>query len=89
LDYGWEPGVVFDGLRIIVNEEIDGGEVESDCERVDETWEDLDKEGLNEYLCSFANEQGDNPYDEDWLPNLQKKRARQAREHKGQYWFFT
>jgi len=32
-DHDWEPGVVFDGLRVIVNEEIDGGEVESSVKK--------------------------------------------------------
>jgi hypothetical protein len=83
-DSDWDPGVVFDGLRIIINNDIDGGEAESDCEVVEVTGEDHDEE-LHEYLCSFAKEQGDNPYDEDWIPKYWKKRARQACEHKSQY----
>ena|SRR5436190_89774 len=75
--------ILFDSLKLIVSNEDNGLETETDIDEKSD-WDELDDEGLQEHLIDLAWLGDDNPINEDWLPtNLQKKGQQHEKNKKG------
>jgi len=63
-----ELGIHLDSTRFLINDDDAGMESDSDVEELSsgEDWEDKD---LQERMFKLAVKEGDDPLDEDWLPD--------------------
>ncbi|KAI0308562.1 hypothetical protein OF83DRAFT_1180666 [Amylostereum chailletii] len=80
-DMDWDPAVVFDGLRIVENEDVDGMGPETEVEEVEDD-DELNDEDFCQRLCELAEQMDDDPKDETWVPDWQKRKRRREREGK-------
>jgi hypothetical protein len=83
IEADWNPGITHNGLKIIIDEEVNGGERDSNVEELEETWSNLDNWDFNKYLYLLACKYSDNPSDEDWVPDRDKKQCYKAYPRKG------
>lgn len=81
-DYGWNPGVHLDSLRILVHEEEDLDSDDEDAE--EEEWEGLDDEEFFTHLYEMLLQYEDNLKDEDWLPRDIKREINRRYTRKDQ-----
>jgi hypothetical protein len=77
----------FDSTRFIIDDENAG--IESDSEFEDDfdelpLCEDWENEDLQESLIRMAVNEGDNPLDENWLPDWLKMKKRKKRTGHGE-----
>jgi hypothetical protein len=83
-DVNWSPHTRFDSLKVAWDgnkseDEEDDTEIGTEEEWGD--WNELGQEGLHVMLMKLAMENGDDPRDEDWVPEvLRRKKARVTSE---------
>jgi len=86
LDKGWRAGVRLDSIKPCWDEDSDadtesGDEGSVEDEIMEESDEQWNNEGIHVGLMRLAIDQGDDPRDEDWIPEeLKRKRARRKKK---------
>ncbi|PCH35563.1 hypothetical protein WOLCODRAFT_156264 [Wolfiporia cocos MD-104 SS10] len=73
----WEPQLHHDSLKPAFL--MEGQDSKSDVEE-ESDWEDLESEDFLQYMVEMAEEAGDDPRDEDWVPDAQRRGKKHAKQ---------